>query len=155
MNGININEEEAKNENIPIDLNSLAYGAYKLPDLKRRKLFFYVLLFILLTCIALNYIIIWIDLRYSIYILLITTIYIYFLNSKIKIQQTDVVEQIGQHIDHPIGYYSTALTFKGILLNPVWTVIVYDHKNPPKQKSIVEIDSNTGELIGQVYSEIL
>ena len=46
-------------------------------------------------------------------------------------------------------------SFKGILLNPVWTVIVYDHKNPPKEKSIVEIDSNTGKLIGQVYSEIL
>ena len=155
MEGININEKDANKENLPTDLNSLAYGAYKIPNLIRRKLFFYILSFIVLTSIVLNYFIVWIDLRYAIYLLLITTTYLYFIKSKIKIPQTGVIEKIGEHINHPIGYYSTALTFKGILLNPVWTVIVYDHKNPPKEKSIVEIDSNTGELIGQVYSEIL
>ena len=59
--------------------------------------------------------------------------------------------------DSSIGYYSIALTFdfsfKFKLLKPIWTVIVYDHNNPPQKKSIVEFDSITKEIISDVYTE--
>ena len=35
----------------------------------------------------------------------------------------------------------------------VWTVIVYSHENPPKLKSIVEINAYSLDLINDVYTE--
>ena len=65
---------------------------------------------------------------------------------------------ICQRWDHvrDVGVYH-ALTFqfkfKFRLLNPVWTVIVYDHKNPPSLKTILEIDAFNLVLIGDIYTE--
>ena len=155
MDGINIDEDNAKKENIPSDLNSLAHGAYRIPDLKRRKLFFLILFSLLLFTFLLDFFFNWIDFKYSLFIITPLTIYLYFLKSKTTISQSEVIQSISKHIDHSLGYYSTALTFKGLLLEPVWTVIVYDHNNPPKQRSIIEIDANTGNLVTDVYSEML
>ena len=155
MKGININAEEADKENIPDDLNALAYGAYRIPDLKRRKIFSLILFSLVILTFSLDYIFSWLDLTYSLLILIPISIYLYFLISKTKIKQSDVIQTIAAHISHSIGYYSSALTFKGILLTPVWTVIVYDHNSPPKQRSIVEVDANTGHLINNVFSEML
>ena len=67
------------------------------------------------------------------------------------------VEFLTDKINHSIGYYSIALTFQFKfqlrLLNPVWTVIVYDHKNPPSLKTILEIDALNLVLIGDIYTE--
>ena len=155
MRGIDIDEDEANKENIPDDLNSLAYSAYRIPDLKRRKIFSLIIFIIILLSIILNYLFIWLDFRFSLLILSTITIYLYFVKSKMNITQSEVIQNIGPHIDHSLGYYSTALTFTGLLLKPVWTVIVYDHNNPPQQRSIVEIDANTGQLINDVYAENL
>ena len=155
MSGIDINEHEAIKENIPDDLNSLAYSAYRIPDLKRRRMFSLIIFIIILLTIILNYFFIWLDFRFSLLILSTIAIYLYFVKSKMKIKQSEVIQNIGPHIDHSLGYYSTALTFRGLLLKPVWTVIIYDHQNPPQQRSIVEIDTNTGQLINDVYTENL
>ena len=71
--------------------------------------------------------------------------------------QNSIIEHLENIITHSIGYYSIALTFqfkfKPLFLNPVWTVIVYSHENPPKFKSIVEINAYNLDLINDVYTE--
>ena len=73
------------------------------------------------------------------------------------VTQNEVIEHIAIKIPHSIGYYSIALTFdfsfKLKFLKPIWTVIVYDHNNPPQKKSIVEFDSITKDIISDVYTE--
>ena len=84
-------------------------------------------------------------------------IFIYAIDNKISLNQNEILEFLTDKINHSIGYYSIALTFqfkfKLRLLNPVWTVIVYDHKNPPSLKTILEIDALNLVLIGDVYTE--
>ena len=43
--GIDIQEDDANKENIPSDLNSLAYVDYRLPSLKRRRDYFFLLIY--------------------------------------------------------------------------------------------------------------
>ena len=90
-------------------------------------------------------------------ILGITSIFIYIIDNKISLNQNEILEFLTDKISHSIGYYSIALTFqfkfKLRLLNPVWTVIVYDHKNPPSLKTILEIDAFNLVLIGDIYTE--
>ena len=155
MSGINIDQTDAFKENIPEDLNSLAYSAYRIPDIKRRMLIRYTLLSILISVFIFDRIYTWINFSYAYVLLILISIYTLLLSSKMKIPQSDVIQLVGKYINHSIGYYSVALTFRGLLLNPVWTCIMYDHHNPPQNKSIVEIDANTGLLVGTVYSESL
>jgi len=42
MAGINIDSDDASKENIPEDLNSLAYSAYRIPNIIRRRLITYL-----------------------------------------------------------------------------------------------------------------
>ena len=90
-------------------------------------------------------------------ILGITSIFIYAIDNKITLNQHEILEFLTENINHSIGYYSIALTFQFKfnfrLLNPVWTVIVYDHKNPPSLKTILEIDAFNLVLIGDIYTE--
>ena len=90
-------------------------------------------------------------------ILGITSVFIYAIDNKITLNQHEILEFLTENINHSIGYYSIALTFqfkfKFRLLNPVWTVIVYDHKNPPSLKTILEIDAFNLVLIGDIYTE--
>ena len=155
MSGIDISEADASKENLPEDLNSLAYGAYRLPDLSRRRLFAYIILFFCISSFTLSY---FLQIRIFTYpgvIFLIIFVYIYSLNNQIKIDQSEVIETTAKYIDHSVGYYSVALTFNGLFLHPVWTVIIYDHNIPPSCRSIIEINANTSELIGEVYKEML
>ena len=155
MAGINIDSDDASKENIPEDLNSLAYSAYRIPNIIRRRLITYVLFALLILVFVLDMIFPWLIFKYTYLLLLIIAIYSLIIESKISIQQSDVIELVGQYIKHSIGYYSVALTFKGYRLTPIWTCIIYDHTNPPRQKSIIEIDANTGELSGKVFTENL
>ena len=72
-------------------------------------------------------------------------------------KKNSIIEHLENIISHSIGYYSIALTFefklKPLFLNPVWTVIVYSHENPPLLKSIVEINAYSLQLINDVYTE--
>ena len=153
MTGIEISQEDAANENLPDDLNSLAYGAYRLPDLSRRRFFAIILLIFCLVSVSLMFF--WNQniFIYPSVIFFFIFIYIFLLDHHISVQQNEVVEKAAQHIDHSVGYYSVALTFRNFILNPVWTVIIYDHNNPPIDRSIVEIDANSSKLIGEVYKE--
>ena len=143
--GININEEDVQKENVPDDLNSLAVGSYVIPNPLRRRRFAHLVLLSSLIALALNFFLELGNLIPSSIILGITSIFIYSIDNKITLNQHEILEFLADNINHSIGYYSIALTFQFKfnlrLLNPVWTVIVYDHKNPPSLKTILEIDA--------------
>ena len=155
--GININEEDVQKENVPDDLNSLAVGSYVIPNPLRRKRFAHLVLLSSLIALALNFFLELGNLVTSSIILGITSIFIYAIDNKITLNQHEILEFLADNINHSIGYYSIALTFQFKfnlrLLNPVWTVIVYDHKNPPSLKTILEIDAFNLVLIGDIYTE--
>ena len=155
--GININEEDVQKENVPDDLNSLAVGSYVIPNPLRRRRFAHLVLLSSLIALALNFFLELGNLIPSSIILGITSIFIYAIDNKITLNQNEILEFLTDNINHSIGYYSIALTFQFKfnlrLLNPVWTVIVYDHKNPPSLKTILEIDAFNLELIGDIYTE--
>ena len=155
--GININEEDVQKENVPDDLNSLAVGSYVIPNPLRRRRFAHLVLLSSLIALALNFFLELVNLVPSSIILGITSIFIYAIDNKITLNQHEILEFLADNINHSIGYYSIALTFqfkfKFRLLNPVWTVIVYDHKNPPSLKTILEIDAFNLVLIGDIYTE--
>ncbi len=155
--GININEEDVQKENVPDDLNSLAVGSYVIPNPLRRRRFAHLVLLSSLIALALNFFLELGNLIPSSIILGITSIFIYAIDNKITLNQHEILEFLTDNITHSIGYYSIALTFQFKfnlrLLNPVWTVIVYDHKNPPSLKTILEIDAFNLVLIGDIYTE--
>ena len=155
--GININEEDVQKENVPDDLNSLAVGSYVIPNPLRRRRFAHLVLLSSLIALALNFFLELGNLVPSSIILGITSIFIYAIDNKITLNQHEILEFLADNINHSIGYYSIALTFQFKfnlrLLNPVWTVIVYDHKNPPSLKTILEIDAFNLVLIGDIYTE--
>ena len=155
--GININEEDVLKENVPDDLNSLAVGSYVIPNPLRRRRFAHLVLLSSIVAIVLNFTLELGNLFPSSIILGITSIFIYFIDNKITLNQHEILEFLTDKITHSIGYYSIALTFqfkfKLRFLYPVWTVIVYDHKNPPTLKSILEIDAYNLILIGDIYTE--
>ena len=155
--GININEEDVQKENVPDDLNSLAVGSYVIPNPLRRRKFAHLVLLSSLIALALNFFLELGNLVPSSIILGITSIFIYAIDNKITLNQHEILEFLADNINHSIGYYSIALTFQFKfnlrLLNPVWTVIVYDHKNPPSLKTILEIDAFNLVLIGDIYTE--
>ena len=155
--GININEEDVQKENVPDDLNSLAVGSYVIPNPLRRRRFAHLVLLSSIIALALNFTLELGNLLPSSIILGITSIFIYAIDNKITLNQHEILEFLTDKINHSIGYYSIALTFqfkfKLRLLNPVWTVIVYDHKNPPSLKTILEIDALNLVLIGDIYTE--
>ena len=155
--GININEEDVQKENVPDDLNSLAVGSYVIPNPLRRRRFDHLVLLSYIIALALNFFLELGNLVPSSIILGITSIFIYAIDNKITLNQHEILDFLADNINHSIGYYSIALTFqfkfKFRLLNPVWTVIVYDHKNPPSLKTILEIDAFNLVLIGDIYTE--
>jgi len=155
--GININEEDVQKENVPDDLNSLAVGSYVIPNPLRRRRFAHLVLLSSIIALALNFTLELGNLLPSSIILGITSIFIYAIDNKITLNQHEILEFLTDKINHSIGYYSIALTFqfkfKLKFLNPVWTVIVYDHRNPPTLKTIVEIDAFNLVLIGDIYTE--
>ena len=155
--GININEEDVQKENVPDDLNSLAVGSYVIPNPLRRRRFAHLVLLSSIIALALNFTLELGNLLPSSIILGITSIFIYAIDNKITLNQHEILEFLTDKINHSIGYYSIALTFqfkfKLRFLNPVWTVIVYDHRNPPTLKTIVEIDAFNLVLIGDIYTE--
>ena len=155
--GININEEDVQKQNVPDDLNSLAVGSYVIPDPIRRRRFGHLVSAIAFINLLLNYLIDWINFATTSFILFLVAIFIYLIDNRISLNQNSIIEHLENIITQSIGYYSIALTFefklKPLFLNPVWTVIVYSHENPPKLKSIVEINAYNLELINDVYTE--
>ena len=155
--GININEKDVQKENVPDDLNSLAVGSYVIPNPLRRRRFAHIVLLASIIALGLNFTLELGNLLPSSIILGLTSIFIYAIDNKISLNQNEILEFLTDKINHSIGYYSIALTFqfkfKLRLLNPVWTVIVYDHKNPPTLKTILEIDAFNLLLIGDIYTE--
>ena len=89
--------------------------------------------------------------------MLLLAIFIKFIDSNKIVEQKYIIEFVSKNIPHSIGYYSIALTFSFNfsfrILRPIWTVIVYDHNNPPKQKSIIEFDAFTKETVSEIYTE--
>ena len=154
--GININEKDVQKENVPDDLNSLAVGSYVIPNPLRRRRFAHLVLLSSIIALALNFTLELGNLLPSSIILGITSIFIYAIDNKITLNQHEILEFLTDKINHSIGYYSIALTFqfkfKWRFLNPVWTVIVYDHRNPPTLKTIVEIDAFNLVLICLLYT---
>tara|TARA_B100001027_G_scaffold190212_1_gene144027 strand:+ start:55 stop:546 length:492 start_codon:yes stop_codon:yes gene_type:complete len=157
VEGININEEDVQKENVPDDLNSLAVGSYVIPNPLRRRRFAHLVLLSSIAALLLNFTLELGNLLPSSIILGITSIFIYAIDNKITLNQYQIIEFLTDKINHSIGYYSIALTFqfkfKLRFLNPVWTVIVYDHRNPPTLKTILEIDAFNLVLIGDIYTE--
>ena len=155
--GININEEDVQKQNVPDDLNSLAVGSYVIPDPIRRRRFGHLVSAIAFINLLLNYFIDWINFATTSFILFLVAIFIYLIDNRISLNQNSIIEHLENIITHSLGYYSLALSFefnlKPLFLNPVWTVIVYSHENPPKLKSIVEINAYNLNLINDVYTE--
>ena len=84
--------------------------------------------------------------------------FLFLINNKFKILQSQVIEAIIGRIDYSINYYSIALTFQfniKNILKPIWTVIVYSSENPPKKRTIIEIDAFNGEYIDNPHTETL
>jgi hypothetical protein len=156
VDGIDINQEDAEKALLPDDLNSLAVGSYIVPNPNRRKYYpFYVLLIVAITYIA-SLLLPFIDFTVSLIILVLVALMLFVINNKFLISQDEVIEKILNFIDHPIGYYSIALTFLFNLKNiltPVWTTIIYSHESPPKLKTIIEINAYSGEILGDTYTE--
>ena len=155
--GINIDNESAEKQMVPDDLNSLAVGSYRIPNPLVRNRYFYIFLFLSLLSFLLTTFNNWINLYPASFLLILFSIFIKFIENNNIIDQSEIIEYVSDQIPHSIGYYSIALTFsfkfKIKLLNPIWTVIVYDHNNPPKQKSIIEFDAYSKEIISDVYTE--
>lgn len=156
VDGIDINQEDAEKALLPDDLNSLAVGSYIVPNPNRRKYYpVYVLLIVAITYIA-SLLLPFIDFTVSLIILVLVALMLFVINNKFLISQNEVIEKILKFIDHPIGYYSIALTFLFNLKNiltPVWTTIIYSHESPPKLKTIIEINAYSGEILGDTYTE--
>lgn len=156
VDGIDINQDDAEKALLPDDLNSLAVGSYIVPNPNRRKYYpVYVLLIVAITYIA-SLLLPFIDFTLSLVILVVVALMLFVINNKFLITQDEVIEKILNFIDHPIGYYSIALTFLFNLKNiltPVWTTIIYSHESPPKLKTIVEINAYSGELLSEPYTE--
>ena len=133
VDGIDINQEDAEKALLPDDLNSLAVGSYIVPNPNRRKYYpVYVLLIVAITYIA-SLLLPFIDFTVSLIILVLVALMLFVINNKFLISQDEVIEKILNFIDHPIGYYSIALTFLFNLKNiltPVWTIIIYSHESP-------------------------
>jgi len=155
--GINIDNESAEKQMVPDDLNSLAVGSYRIPKPLVRNRYFYIFIFLSLLSFLLTTLNNWINLYPASFLLILLSIFIKFIENNNIIDQSEIIEYVSDQIPHSIGYYSIALTFsfkfKIKLLNPIWTVIVYDHNNPPKQKSIIEFDAFSKEIISDVYTE--
>ena len=155
--GINIDNESAEKQLVPDDLNSLAVGSYRIPNPLVRNRYFYIFIFLSLLSFLLTTFNNWINLYPASFLLILLSIFIKFIENNNIIDQSEIIEYVSDQIPHSIGYYSIALTFsfkfKIKLLNPIWTVIVYDHNNPPKQKSIIEFDAYSKEIISDVYTE--
>ena len=158
VDGIEIDKDIAEENLLPDDLNSLAVGSYVVPDPRKRKQYPYVVLGVVLLSYITSLIIDFVSFVPVIIILSFIALLLFFVNNKFKIQQTEVIEKITDNIEHSIGYYSIALTFQFTLKNiltPVWTVIVYSHENPPLNKTIIEINAFSGEVITEPYTENL
>ena len=155
--GINIDNESAEKQMVPDDLNSLAVGSYRIPNPLVRNRYFYIFLFLSLLSFLLTTFNNWINLYPASFLLILFSIFIKFIENNNIIDQSEIIEYVSDQIPHSIGYYSIALTFDFNfnirLLNPIWTVIIYDHNNPPKQKSIIEVDAYSKEIISDVYTE--
>ena len=157
VEGIDISQEDADKQVVPDDLNSLAVGSYIIPSPKRRRTYAFLLIFTSIITQVLFSLTSWLDVTAGSILVLLAGIFILLIDNSVQVKQSQVIENITQHIPHSIGYYSIALTFKFIkgfrFLKPVWTVIVYDHINPPSKKTIIEIDAGTAVLISDAYTE--
>ena len=156
VDGIEIDKDIAEETLLPDDLNSLAVGSYVVPDPRKRKQYPYVVLGVVLLSFITSLIIDFVSFIPVIIILSIIALLLFLVNNKFKIQQQEVIERITDNIDHSIGYYSIALTFQFTFMNiltPVWTVIVYSHENPPLNKTIIEINAFSGNVITEPYTE--
>jgi len=155
--GINIELDAAEKELVPDDLNSLAVGSYEIPNPAIRSRYFYIFFTLSVISFLITYLNTWINLYPASVLLLMLSLFIKFIENNKIIEQKEIIEYIGKYIPHSIGYYSIALTFNFNLppkiLKPIWTVIVYDHNNPPKEKSIIEFDAFTKAIISDVYTE--
>ena len=156
VDGIDINQDDAQKALLPDDLNALAVGSYIVPNPNRRKYYpIYVVLVVAFTYIA-TLLLPFIDFTVSLIILVTVALMLFIVNNKFLINQNEVIEKILNYIDHPIGYYSIALTFLFNLKNiltPVWTTIIYSHESPPKFKTIIEINAYSGQLLSDPYTE--
>ena len=158
VDGIEIDKDIAEETLLPDDLNSLAVGSYVVPDPRKRSQYPYVVLGVVLLSFITSLIIDFVSFVPVIIILCIVALLLFLVNNKFKIQQQEVIERITNNIDHSIGYYSIALTFQFTfknILTPVWTVIVYSHENPPLNKTIIEINAFSGQVITEPYTENL
>ena len=157
VEGIDISQKDADKQIVPEDLNSLAVGSYIVPSPKRRKTYGLMLIVTALISQVITSFYGWINITVGVVLVILTGIFVLFIDNTINVKQSDVIENVVKHIPHSIGYYSIALTFQFIkqylFLKPVWTVIVYDHNNPPTMKTIIEIDASTAELVSETYTE--
>jgi len=158
VDGINISEKVAEKEFLPEDLNSLAVGNYTVPNPIKRKIYPYltILVFFIFYIFSLYYK--FINFQPVFIILGLTICFLFLINNKLKVHQSQVIEAIIERIDYPINYYSIALTFQFNIKNflkPIWTIIVYSSENPPKKRTIIEIDAFNGNYIGNPFTETL
>jgi len=155
--GINIELDAAEKQMVPDDLNSLAVGSYNIPNPIIRNRYFYIFIFLAIISVLITNINTWINLYPAAVLLLLLSFFITLIENKQIVEQKDIIEIISKSLTHSVGYYSIALTFNFNLsfklLNPIWTVIIYDHNNPPKQKSIIEFDAFTKKIVSDIYTE--
>ena len=155
--GINIELDAAEKQMVPDDLNSLAVGSYNIPNPIIRNRYFYIFIFLAIISVLITNINSWINLYPAAVLLMLLSFFIKLIENKQIVEQKDIIEVISNNLPHSVGYYSIALTFNFNLsfklLNPIWTVIIYDHNNPPKQKSIIEFDAYTKKVVSDIYTE--
>ncbi|MEC7926230.1 MAG: hypothetical protein VYD43_01890 [Actinomycetota bacterium] len=155
--GINIELDAAEKQMVPDDLNSLAVGSYNIPNPIIRNRYFYIFMVLAIISVLITTMNNWINLYPAAILLFLMSLFIKFIENKKIVKQKEIIEIVSKYLPHSIGYYSVALTFNFSfqfkLLSPIWTVIVYDHNNPPKQKSIIEFDALTEKIISDVYTE--
>ena len=156
VDGINISQEDADQEYLPDDLNSLAVGSYVVPNPSKRKVYPVLSFIVGLLFLVASYFLDFINFLPVFVVIAFVTFFLTIINNKFNINQSEVIESVSTLIPHSIGYYSIALTFNfsiKAILTPVWTVIVYSHENPPIKKTIVEINAFSGIVVTEPYTE--
>lgn len=71
----------------------------------------------------------------------------------VRLSESDAFDAAARAIDHPVGHASAALRFEGFRSLPVWNVVVYDAAEPPRTRSLVQVDARSGDLRRPVYAE--
>ena len=155
MDGIEIPQDVADAQGVPDDLDSAALGPYVFPSPTRRTnaAIVYLLAAAIPAFAALA------GMSEGFWIITIAFVALAAIHRlaahKLLVDQAAALDIAGSRVEFTVGHASAALAFTGWRAKPIWNVIVYSAVEPPDQRTLIQIDGLTGELVDEVYTEPL